>query len=111
MGRLIGQKDRMIVWTQQQDRKSGQPMGPGVPFELEGTDTVGQVKAKIQEKEGTPVAEQDLEFSGKKLDDDSLLVEEVVDFRPGAKRALGLTNNNFFRDRSTWFYLVGDRED
>ena len=49
--------------------------GKHIALEVEGTDTIGSVKAKIQEKEGTPVKQQRLVFSGKELDDDKTLYD------------------------------------
>jgi hypothetical protein len=48
-------------------------------LEVERTDTIGEIKAKIQLKDGIPVEEQKIFFAGKVLEDDKTVDDYSIE--------------------------------
>ena len=69
-----------------------------IPVEVELTDTIREVKAKIQAKEGYPINQQYLKYHGQQLGDDRTLIYCSIFNKSTLQLAFRIKGSNFKYD-------------
>ena len=74
-----------------------------ITLEVEPTDTIQTVKTKIQAQEGFPINRQRLNFYGKQLEDDKLLIDYSIINKSTLQLVFRIKSSNFDYDFSNLF--------